>query len=281
MTIQVKHAFVSLKGDGTDNTQIQPSNWNASHSVTLASGQLMGRLSGGVGAVEEIPISSYMASLLTVADVATLSSMIGLFTTGDVKYTFSSSAPAGWILIAGAGSIGDASSGASIRANADTWPLFQLIYNSISDSLAPVNGGGRSGNAAADFNAHKVIQLPPLTGRSPISTGAIAGLTPRALGAPYGEENHALIAAEIPGILSTTSVSGTLTGATSTANLSTTNTGTGGGGFLCGGPVGGVSLGVTVSGTLNGGSSSTNTGGSAPQHNNMHPVMALNVMVKL
>lgn len=58
MTISVKHKFQSAKGDGTDDTLIQPSNWNAEHDITLASGKVLGRVSSGAGAVEEITIGS-------------------------------------------------------------------------------------------------------------------------------------------------------------------------------------------------------------------------------
>ena len=101
MTIQIKHAFTSAKGDGGDATQVQPSYWNASHSTSMASGQLIGRLTAGAGAFEEIPISAYMAGLLAAADAAGLAAVLGLFETGDVKYTFRTAASAGWLLMLG------------------------------------------------------------------------------------------------------------------------------------------------------------------------------------
>jgi len=275
MTIQVKHAFVSLKGDGTDNTQVQPSNWNAVHSVTLASGQLMGRLSGGIGAVEEIPISAYMANLLTATDVATLSGLLGLFETGDVKYTFKTTAAAGWLLVTTGGSIGDGSSGASLRGNADTWPLFQVVWNNVPDSLAPVNLGGRGANAAADFNAHKVITLPPLVGRSPIAVGSGVGLTTRSLGALYGEETHILSSGEMP----SHNHSATDSGHNHVQHAATVYTASGplvSGGT--GGPINPVAGTTTAVGFAN---ISIGLAGGGTPHNNMHPVIGLNVMVKL
>lgn len=58
MAISLKHTFVSAKTDGGDSTLVQPSNWNAEHSITMASGKLLGRYSASTGAVEEITIST-------------------------------------------------------------------------------------------------------------------------------------------------------------------------------------------------------------------------------
>jgi hypothetical protein len=57
MTISVKHAFASAKADGTDSTLIQPSNWNAEHTISLAAGKVLGRDSSGNGAMQELPLS--------------------------------------------------------------------------------------------------------------------------------------------------------------------------------------------------------------------------------
>ena len=57
MAISVKHAFNSAKTDGTDSTLVQPSNWNAEHTITLAAGKVLGRNSTSAGAMQELPIS--------------------------------------------------------------------------------------------------------------------------------------------------------------------------------------------------------------------------------
>lgn len=288
MTIAIKHAFVSLKGDGTDNTQVQPSNWNALHSFTLATGNVVGRLSAGAGAAEEIPISAYFATLMGVADVNALATKIGLFETGDVKYTFKTAPSTGWIIVNNGGSIGDATSGASIRANADTFPLFSLLYTALSDTQAPLNNGGRTGNALADFNAHKAMTLPALAGRSPVGAGTVAGsgITAWTLGGVYGEQAHALLVSEIPAI---NSIQNSVT--------TTSHPNGGGGAAVTGGSISsfGAGGGAAASPVSNSGSwsrvtdfqsdpfninvASQGTFGNA--HNNMHPVVALNPMVKL
>jgi hypothetical protein len=57
MAISVKHLFTSAKADGTDSTLVQPSNWNAEHTITLAAGKVLGRSSASAGAMQELPIA--------------------------------------------------------------------------------------------------------------------------------------------------------------------------------------------------------------------------------
>jgi microcystin-dependent protein len=289
MTIAIKHAFVSLKGDGTDATQVQPSNWNASHSTSMATGNLLGRLSAGVGVFEEIPISAYMAALLTAADQPTLAGLLGLFETGDIKYTFKTTASTGWLLLTGgsARTIGSATSGATLRANADTLNLYTIIWNGCVDAIAPVTGG-RGANAAADFAANKPIQLPNLVDRSPIGAGAAtAGLTARVLGTEYGEEGHALSTNELaahrhsvvltdPGHVHGFSVPGTLIGP---------GVNVGGGGSFFGPATTNANTNLAATSitihAVDGTPNATDPVGAGVPHNTIHPVLAMNVMVKL
>jgi microcystin-dependent protein len=197
MAIQIKHPFISAKGDGTDATLVRPSNWNAVHSTTMATANLLGRLTAGAGSFEEIPISAYMAALLQTADAATLTAALGIGTTGTVNYTFATVAPTGWILCTAAGTIGDGSSGASIRAQADTQALWIMLY-ALGDTLAPVSGG-RSGVALTDYNAHKTLTIPPLFGKSPVGAGAAGtGTSARTLGTGYGAETFTIGQTNLP-----------------------------------------------------------------------------------
>ena len=86
------------------------------------------------------------------------------FTTGDAKLTLKTVADTGFVLMNDL-SIGDATSGATGRANADTSALYTLIWTNIVDQWAPVVGG-RGGSAAADFAAHKALVLPKTLGRA-------------------------------------------------------------------------------------------------------------------
>lgn len=58
MTVSLKHAFESAKEDSADASLVQPSNWNAEHSLTCASGILIGRATAGTGNAEEIGLGS-------------------------------------------------------------------------------------------------------------------------------------------------------------------------------------------------------------------------------
>lgn len=57
MAVSFKHAFTSAKVDGGDSTLIQPSNWNAEHTLTMAAGKLLGRDTSGAGAVQELNLA--------------------------------------------------------------------------------------------------------------------------------------------------------------------------------------------------------------------------------
>lgn len=73
-------------------------------------------------------------------------------------------APTGWVRANGR-TIGNASSSATERANADTEDLFTVLWDSYGDSVCAVSSG-RGASAAADYAANKTIALPDLRGRS-------------------------------------------------------------------------------------------------------------------
>lgn len=71
MTISLKHSFASSKSDGTDSTLVRASNWNNEHTLTMATSRVMGRLSSGVGVVEELTsaqMRSFLQQSVTVKD---------------------------------------------------------------------------------------------------------------------------------------------------------------------------------------------------------------------
>ncbi len=118
--------------------------------------------------------------------------MASLFwSTGDLKPTLKTAADPGWVMM-NDGSIGSASSGATTRANADTQALYTLLWNNVSNTWAPVNGG-RGASASADFAANKRMTLPKALGRALASAGAGSGLTSRALGETLGSENAVVV----------------------------------------------------------------------------------------
>lgn len=63
MTISLKHAFTSGKAAGSDATRVYGTHWDAEHTLTQATGKLLGRTSAGTGATEEItPTSAFTLS---------------------------------------------------------------------------------------------------------------------------------------------------------------------------------------------------------------------------
>ncbi|MBU1692303.1 MAG: hypothetical protein KJ958_05550 [Gammaproteobacteria bacterium] len=192
--------------------------------------------------------------------------------TGDVKVTLKNVADTGWVMMDDK-TIGNAASGATGRANADTVALFTLLYNNISNTYCAVSGG-RGATAAADYAANKTIALPKALGRALGISGSSASLTARALGEVLGEETHTLTAAEGP------IHSHPASQAAHNHNISNASANPGGGGnsrpqsVLADGaaPVTDVQTpAVTVS--------NNTTGGGA--HNNMQPTSFMNAMVKL
>ena len=82
MAVSLTHAFVSAKSDGADATLVRPSNWNAEHNLTCATGVILGRTSSGTGAVEELAPATFR----TLADVDQ-AGVIGGLLTKTASYT--------------------------------------------------------------------------------------------------------------------------------------------------------------------------------------------------
>jgi microcystin-dependent protein len=118
------------------------------------------------------------------------------------------SAPDGWVMANGR-AIGNASSGASGRANDDTEALFLFLWANFADAQLAVSGG-RGASAQADFDANKTIALPDLRGRMTVgrdsmgssSAGRITTATATAggniMGATGGVERVTLTEAQMP-----------------------------------------------------------------------------------
>lgn len=271
MALAITHPFVNPKGDPVDATIVRPSNWNAAHTMMTAPDVVIGGVAGG--AAVEIPCGSFARSLLACTSVTDLQALFGLFTTGDFKPTIKLTADPGWVMIDD-GTIGDASSGASNRANADTWPLFNALYN-VSDSYAPVSGGRTS--AAADFALHKKISLTRMLGRALAAAGAGSGLTSRVLGSTFGEENHTLLETELAahnhgGVTGNDSPDHTHTFGNFVGNQNSA----GGGGSLAGFASTGTTSGASTRHTH-----TIASDGSGAAHNNVQPTLYVNFMLKL
>ena len=177
--------------------------------------------------------------------------------TGDIKISYQH-IQNGWVYVNDNGSIGDASSSATIRANADTKALFILLWTNINNAWCPIqNSDGSVGTrttALGDFNAHKRLVLPRVNGRSFISVGSCGQGNIYSLGQYLGEEAIQLTANQ------------------NGAHPHTSN-----------------AVSFTTPGTIDWGSTgrfalpaaTINSSGTGAGHNNLHPISAVYVLIKL
>ena len=193
------------------------------------------------------------------------------FTTGDAKLTFKAAPDTGWVFM-NDGTVGDASSGSSTRANADCEQLFTLLFNNITDTWAPLATSSgvpttraAQGSAAGAWAAHCRMALPRQLGRAICAAGAGPGLTARALGQLLGEETHSQTSGETGTHYHTIASShGYLYTTGSTHELQLASPGTG----------------IVFYDTTNYALSTDAAGGSIP-FNVMQPSVFWNVMIKL
>jgi hypothetical protein len=121
--------------------------------------------------IEDRPCAAAMAEFLLKSDFAAYAASVGLIpSTGDVKLTYKTAADTGWVLM-NDGSIGNAASGATARANADTEALFTLLWTNVINLWAPLQDDAgvfvaRGASAAADFAASRRLVLPKQLGRA-------------------------------------------------------------------------------------------------------------------
>jgi hypothetical protein len=266
----------------------------------MATLKLLGRLTAGAGPFEEIAISALVATALNSATGAAFLAALGVggFETGDIKYTFATTAPVGWLMLQGGtgtppSTIGNAASGANLRANADCLSLYTVVYNACADAEAPVSGG-RTGNAVNDFNANKTIRVPNLVGRTTVGAGGAtdappsggAATTVKTIGRGYGSETATLVTANLPPYTPAGSNSGITVTHPSGFRWPITNGSIGNNFGAGGGSQSQPSTGATWTEALSltgSGPSFTGTaqGGSSVAFSIIDSKIALNVMVKL
>src|SRR5688500_5289623 len=135
---------------------------------------LTGRLprNGSAGMLADLPMGGFKVTGLGTGVAATdavtkaqLDAIITLLTPtpGQISFHARTTAPTGWIKANG-GTIGNASSGGTTRANADTATLFTLLWEQFSNTILPIfTSAGvastRGANAAADFAANKRLTI--------------------------------------------------------------------------------------------------------------------------
>ena len=200
---------------------------------------------------------------------------------GTVMYgLYGATAPEGTLFLNGT-TFGSAASGATQRANADTW----LLYDHFWTKLGATPTGGRGLTALADFNANKPMPLPNFAGRAPFALDNNGGITSANILTPGAGANATVRggvvgqSTEAAGV----SVSGTLNGG---ASVSGTLSGGYAGGELA--DAAGFSIArfmtslsvINVSGTLNGSASvSGSLGGATAAVTNVPPGVACDCVI--
>lgn len=132
----------------------------------------------------------YLASAAPTNDWQTyddINAIISSPRTGDIRTSLNTFYPYGWVAMNG-GTIGDASSNATARANIDTWPLFELLWNAFhsytsgsTNALAQmVTSAGSNvaygSTAIADFSANNAITLTKTMGQVILGTVPVSAL---------------------------------------------------------------------------------------------------------
>ncbi|WP_445222262.1 hypothetical protein ACKWRH_21645 [Bradyrhizobium sp. Pa8] len=224
--------------------------------------------------------------------------------TGDVKARYGTGPLSGFVRANGL-TIGNAASGASERANADTQALF--VYLCGTD-LNLVMTPARSGNCLADYNASKQLTVPDFRGRVLAGlddmgnsaagrlTASYFGTGPTTLGSSgNSSESTTLLVGQLPTGITSTNASqsiavntavnagGTvisLAGNNNGAGLFTLNAGSASNGSVAAVPLGGSWLTVnSISGTNSISVTSSNTLGQP--HRTVQPTVVLTTYIKL
>jgi microcystin-dependent protein len=241
-------------------------------------GDTIGIVAGGT------EVGTISANGCAIADVN--GGIIAATPTGAMTPYVGTTAPTGWVRANGR-TLGNASSGGTERANADTETLFTLLWNQYSNSVCAVSGG-RGASASADYAANKTITLPDLRGRAffgldDMGSTAASRLgsiitTPTTNGSSGGTETHTLTEAQMP----VHQHSGTSLGATTTISGGTNIHSGSTNASYDSGPsstkvVSSVNT-ITASTTISG---SVGQAGSGQAHSNMPPAFLGTYIIKL
>lgn len=145
--------------------------------------------------MDHVKASVYLAPFEPELDYLTndqIDAVINASRTGDVRISLNSFSPFGYVPCNDL-TIGNPSSNATNRADYDTFPLFDCIWNQVSNTYAPLlNSAGspiaRGASSMADFAANNQLTLTQTLGRALACAGAGSGLTSRPLGSSIGSE---------------------------------------------------------------------------------------------
>jgi len=150
------------------------------------------------GKLDTSVTTAFTRTFLTATDQAAAQSTLGIqsrYSPGEYVLCASTTAPTGTLATNG-GTIGNASSGGTSRANADTLALFTILWNSTSntDLVIQTSAGAnttRGASAAADFAANKRMPLPNFQDGDALVAAVSSAVASRAAGA-VKDHTHSL-----------------------------------------------------------------------------------------
>lgn len=196
MSVGVIAALLALDQDATAALDTQIALIQTNLNTDLAAGLADRAAAVHTHAATDVTVSAISGITGTVLQ-AVLAELRALGPqAGDFMLSLNSTTRSGWVPC-NDGTIGDATSGATTRANADTLALYTVLWDEVSNTYAPVTTG-RGVSAAADFAAHKPIALTKMLGRALAVAGTGSGLSARTLGQTVGAETHTLTLLEAP-----------------------------------------------------------------------------------
>lgn len=164
MTISLKHTFVSAVPDGSDPNQVQPSNWNEEHVLTMATSRLLGRTTAGTGAAEEISVGSGLSLSGGVLDTVEAQNLFRTIAVSGQSDIVADSTTDTLTVAAGTGITLTTNATTDTLTIAVTGSTYQPLDATLT-SLAAYNTNGLLTQTAADT----------FTGRT--LTGPAAGIT--------------------------------------------------------------------------------------------------------
>lgn len=193
--------YGSLTDDNQGNAVTDDENWQFLQDLALTA------IPDATTSVKGIAMLAVIADIISGnSDKIVTPDLLSLygFRTGDWKGTTGSSLQTGWIWAAG--NIGNASSGATNRANADCEALFKFYWDDAAYNYAGTTATGAalqvrdsSGTAVskgvsadADWAANRRIDVPDFRDRVPAGRGNMVGSAGRLSGQPNGVNGNGL-----------------------------------------------------------------------------------------